>query len=171
MNRPHLSIHTKRLQLRHATANDAGFFFELMNDPDWLKFIGDRNINNHRDAEHYILNNTQPAYERDGMGMYVVMLGDIAIGLCGLNQRKHLTQTDLGFAFLPPYRRAGYALEAATASIALARETLQLAELIAITLPENTPSQRLLTRLGFDFARLLEPDDRGEKLALYHQTL
>ncbi|MEO0576664.1 MAG: GNAT family N-acetyltransferase [Pseudomonadota bacterium] len=166
-----LSIRTDRLHMRHALTSDAAFFCQLMNDPDWLAFIGDRNIHDERAAADYIVNHTQAAYERRGIGMCVVTLDDVPIGLCGLNLRQHLTQVDLGFAFLPDYRRNGYAFEAASASILHARNTLGLQELIAITLPENTISQRLLTRLGFRFARLLEPNEQGEVLALYQQTL
>jgi len=34
-------LETARLRLRTITADDAPFYYELVNDPTWLEFIGD----------------------------------------------------------------------------------------------------------------------------------
>ena len=47
-------LSTERLVLRHLTADDAEFILVLMNDPDWLRYIGDRGIRTADDARGYI---------------------------------------------------------------------------------------------------------------------
>ena len=47
-------LQTDRLILRHLTADDAEFVFELVNDPAWLRFIGDRGVRTLDDARDYI---------------------------------------------------------------------------------------------------------------------
>src|SRR2546428_4777063 len=37
-------IETDRLILRHQTIDDASFILELLNDPSWLQYIGDRGV-------------------------------------------------------------------------------------------------------------------------------
>ena len=37
-------IETKRLTLREITTDDAAFILDLLNDPSFLQFIGDRGV-------------------------------------------------------------------------------------------------------------------------------
>ena len=48
------TIFTQRLCIREVTIEDAAFILELFNTPDWLRFIGDRQIHTLSDAEKYI---------------------------------------------------------------------------------------------------------------------
>lgn len=45
---------TKRLILNELSLNDEVFITELLNTPEWIKFIGDRNIRTQEDARGYI---------------------------------------------------------------------------------------------------------------------
>ena len=47
-------LQTERLNLRHLTPEDAPFILELVNDPGWIRFIGDRFVRNEDDAGRYI---------------------------------------------------------------------------------------------------------------------
>ena len=56
---------TNRLVLESLTLADANFMFELLNTAEWLRFIGNRNINTLEDATAYIqkiINNTAIHY-------------------------------------------------------------------------------------------------------------
>jgi hypothetical protein len=52
-----------------------------------------------------------------------------------------MTDVDLGFAFLQRFWGAGYALEAATATVAFARDALRLRRIVAITTPTTVASR------------------------------
>ena len=102
-------LETERLLLREITIEDAYFLFQLMNDPDWLQFIGDRNIVSIKAAEDYISNKLQPSYAKFGFGFYLTSLKEenFPIGICGLVKRPALEHVDIGFAFMPEFRKKG----------------------------------------------------------------
>ena len=97
-----------------------------------------------------------------GFGMWLVSRKSDgrAIGMAGLVKRDFLKHVDLGYAFLPAGRGAGYATEAASAVVDYARERFGIRRLAAIVSPANHASIRVLERLGFNPAgRVKFPDD------------
>lgn len=148
---------TARLVLRPLTTDDAAFILALLNDPDWLRFIGDRKIRSHEDAARYIADGPQAMRARHGFALdAVVRKADGAtMGLCGLIKRDSLDDVDLGFAFLPAYRGEGYAREAAQATLEHGEREFALRRVAAITSPDNVRSIRLLESLGFVFQRTI----------------
>ncbi len=164
-------LETERLILREFVIEDAPFMLKLVNDPSWLKYIGDRNVHSIEDAEQYVLNGALKSYATLGFGFYVVVWkhSQLLIGTCGLTKRDFLDIPDFGFAFLPEFTGKGYAFEAAEATLAYAGSALGIKELAAITLPLNTRSIRLLLKLGFAFKKSLFED--REQLDLYRITL
>ena len=110
-------LETERLALRRLTLDDAEFIFRLVNEPSWLRFIGDKNVRNLDDARNYLRTGPLDMYERFGFGMFLVERkhDGVAVGACGLLKRDTLPDPDIGYAFLPEYWGKGYALEAASA--------------------------------------------------------
>lgn len=143
--------------MRELQAGDAPFILRLVNEPAWLRFIGDRGIRTLDDARAYLANGPVAMYRRCGFGLWLVELKATGtpIGLCGPIRRDTLPDVDLGFALLPEYWGQGYAHEAAAATIACAKTTLALPRLVAITAPDNHASQGLLKKLGFTYERTL----------------
>ena len=68
------------------STDDAEFMLQLMNEPSWLLFIGDRGVRTLDDARAYILNGPIAMYARLGFGFYIVEQkdGQLPIGTCGL---------------------------------------------------------------------------------------
>ncbi len=149
---------TPRLRLRRVAARDADFILELLNEPDFIRFIGDKGVRTIHAARRYILDGPLASYRRHGFGLYLVELKETGapIGICGLVKRDSLEDVDVGFAFLQRFRGQGYAFEAAAASLAHAREDLGLARVVAITAPDNEASIRLVEKLGLRFDRMVE---------------
>jgi [ribosomal protein S5]-alanine N-acetyltransferase len=143
---------TGRLTLRWLTLDDAPFILALLNDPGWLRFIGDKHVRTLDDARRYITDVQLAKYAELGFGMNLVSrrADGAALGVCGLVKRPALPHVDLGFAFLPEHRAQGYAREAAAAVLAHAQATLGLGCVLAITTSDNERSMRLLAALGFD---------------------
>ena len=141
---------TRRLILRPVELTDAPFIFELVNDPSFLRFIGDKNVRNLDDARGYIEKGPRASYARHGFGLWLVQtkLGHHPIGLCGLVKRDTLADVDIGFAFLPDGRGQGYAFEAASWTLAQARDVFGLRRVVAIASPDNEASATLLQRIG-----------------------
>lgn len=162
-------ISTARLRLRELEAGDAAFILELLTDPSWIRYIGDKGIRTLDGAQRYIDDGPRQMYRRLGFGLYLVELlatGE-PTGICGLIRRDALEDVDLGFAFLPRFRGHGYAIEAASAVMCHARDVLAIPRLVAIVTADNERSTRLLVRLGFAFERTIRLSKDGEELALY----
>jgi RimJ/RimL family protein N-acetyltransferase len=158
---------TPRLLLRPFTFDDAAFIVALLNDPDWIRFIGDRNVRSVTDAEKYLENGPMRMEAEHGFSLYAVELRDehAVVGMCGLIQRKDLADVDLGFAFLPAARGKGYATESAAATLAWAFAHHGLPRVVAFTDPANVASGGVLTKIGMRYQGLKPYGD--EQVAFY----
>lgn len=157
-------LSTERLRLRLITADDAAFYYELVNDPTWLEHIGDKGIRSIEAARSAIIDGPIAMQARYGHSLYVMERKNdgLALGLCGLIKRDTLPDADIGYAIRPAHFGQGYTYEAAQAVVALAREQLGFKRLMGITNPGNINSINLLQKLGLRFveATRLPPDDR-----------
>jgi RimJ/RimL family protein N-acetyltransferase len=162
-------LETDRLTLRWFSTDDAEFILRLLNEPSWLRYIGNRNVKTLDDARAYILKVPVAMYERHGFGLYAVELkdGGAPIGMCGLIKRDSLDAVDIGFALLPEYWGKGYAYESAAAVMAYATGALGLKRVVAITSQDNDSSARLLEKLGMRFERMVIFPDDGAELKLF----
>jgi len=149
-NDPVLS--TERLVLRHLDFDDAPFVLELVNEPGWLQYIGDKGVRSLDDAKRYLQTGPLSSYERFGFGLYKIERREdhVSLGMCGLLKRDALEHPDIGFALRAEHAGRGYALEAASATLQHAK-ALGMDRLLAITTPKNHASQKLLRKLGFRF--------------------
>ena len=166
-------IETERLVLRRLSPDDAEFIVELLNQPSFLRYIGDKEVRNNEDAVRYIQNGPVASYERFGFGLYLVELREteVPIGICGLLKRDSLPDVDVGFAFLPDYWSLGYAFESAAAVMTYGREVLGLRRIVAITSLDNDASIRLLEKLGLRFERLLKLSEDQAEVRLFGSTV
>src|SRR5262249_33846617 len=116
-------LETQRLTIRHLVEDDAAFILELLNEPAFIQYIGDRGVRTSEDAVQYILNGPVASYARNGFGLYAVELKDshVPIGMCGLLKRDSLDDVDIGFAYLERFRGQGYGYEAAAAMMEYGR--------------------------------------------------
>ena len=108
-------LETERLILRQFTTDDAGFILEQLNEPSWIQNIGDRKIRTLDDARAYIVNGPRASYEKNGFGLWLIVLKETgeSIGMCGLIKRDGLEDVDIGYALFPRFWSRGYAHEAA----------------------------------------------------------
>jgi RimJ/RimL family protein N-acetyltransferase len=160
---------TERLVLRELCIDDAVFILQLVNEPSWLRFIGDKGIKTLEAARNYILKGPVEMYARLGFGLWLVELkeGSIPVGICGLIKRESLKDIDIGFAFLPAYWRRGYAFESASAAMAYGKKALELKRIVAVMSPDNYASDRLLEKLGFRFERMVRLPGDAPEIRLY----
>lgn len=161
---------TERLIIREQTEADAPFIYKLMNSEGWLKNIGDRNIKTTEDAAAYIRNGAMKSYAEHGFGFFLVTLKDgTPVGLSGLARRDTLEHVDIGFAFMPEHEGKGYGYESASAVMELARGAHQLPAVAAITVKENTPSIKLIEKLGLTFSRMIDFPGDDEQIMLFER--
>jgi RimJ/RimL family protein N-acetyltransferase len=152
------ALETERLILRRLTAADAEFVMELVNEPAFIRNIGDKGVRNLQDAVGYITSGPIASYAQHGFGLYRVELKDsgVLVGMCGLLKRDTLEHPDIGFAFLKRHWGQGYAYESASAVMRYAREVLGLPRIVAITAPDNEGSRRVLEKIGMRLEKMID---------------
>lgn len=162
-------LDTQRLTLRRLSYDDAEFILRLLNDPDFIRFIGDKGVRTLEDARGYLRTGPLASYERFGFGLFRVDLrdGGVPIGMCGLLKREVLADVDIGFAYLPEYRSKGYAFEAASAIASYAYSTHGLTRLAGVTKPDNFGSMRILEKLGLRRVGTVRISDDGPEDHLF----
>jgi RimJ/RimL family protein N-acetyltransferase len=164
---------TQRLRLRRFTLDDAPFIVQLTNTDGWLRFIGDRNTKTEELAKQYLQNSAFKSYEMYGYGLSMVELKDThtPLGMCGILHRDTLPHPDIGFALLPDFEGKGYAFEIATGLLQHATNALSINELMAIVVPDNNRSVKLLEKLGMGLVKKFRFEGKDEELLLYKKTL
>ncbi|AKF86331.1 hypothetical protein MFUL124B02_24905 [Myxococcus fulvus 124B02] len=162
-------VETERLVLRRVTHEDAAFILGMLNEPAWLRFIGDRGVRTLEGAHDYITNVPLTQYAQLGYGLYLVegRQDGVPMGLCGLLKRDSLEHPDIGFAFKPAYWSQGYAREAAEAVLRHAREDHGIARVAAIVSKDNVSSIKLLEKMGLRFERHMRLPGATEEISLY----
>lgn len=160
---------TARLDLRELTPDDAEFMLAFLNDPDFIRHVGDRGVRTLHAAREYIVKGPMQSYARNGFGLYLVELRATRekLGICGLVRREGLADIDIGFGFLPQYRSQGYAIEAAMAAMTQASDDLGLERVVAITSQDNDRSANVLRKLGFEFEKLIRFPGEEKEIRLY----
>src|SRR5215213_2659832 len=122
-------LETERLIIREISESDDAFMLDLLNQPSFIKYIGDRHVRNLEQSREFIENRYRASYRNNGFGLYAVELKaefadredsaqeirNPVIGICGFVRRDTLPDADIGFAFLPQFERKGYAFESAAA--------------------------------------------------------
>jgi len=161
-------VETDRLALRRLTHADAPFLVRLLNDPSFLRFIGDRGVRSEEDAIRYLDGGPLASYREHGFGLYLVASrpGGTPVGICGLLKRETLSDVDLGFAFLPEFWSRGYATESARAVLEHGR-SLGIDRIVAVTTADNSGSVHVLQKLGLRASGTVKLSKNGPELLLF----
>lgn len=162
-------LQTPRLNLRPFTLADAGHVVQLLNQPSFIRFIGDRGVRTVADAEKYLAEGPLKSYGQNGFGLGCVEETATLtfVGMCGLIKRPELEDVDIGYALLPEFWGQGYATEACAAVLAYAHYTLKLKRLVAIVSPDNAASIRVLEKIGLTFERTMVWSHDNSTLNVY----
>ncbi len=182
-------LETERLVLREVEASDDAFMLDLLNQPSFIRYIGDRGVRDLAQSRDFIESRYRASYRDNGFGLYAVELkpehstgndsteevrnpkfeirNPIVVGICGFVRRDTLPDADIGFAFLPEFERKGYAFESASAVMDYGRNVLGLKRILAITSLDNDSSIKLLGKLGFKFEGVVKLGSDAEEVKLF----
>jgi [ribosomal protein S5]-alanine N-acetyltransferase len=162
-------LQTERLELRELSLADDEFILELLNEPGFLRHIGDKGVRSLADAREYITQGPRESYGRFGFGLYLACLAgrDEPVGICGLLKRDTLPDVDVGFAFLSRHWSKGYATESAAAMLDYGKRRIKLKRIVAITAPENHGSIAVLEKIGLRFERMVRLGTDAQALKLF----
>jgi [ribosomal protein S5]-alanine N-acetyltransferase len=144
-------ITTARLRLRSFTRDDAEAAHRVYGDPDVMRFI---EVGRPAAALQATLAMIDAYIEHErvhGYSFYAVIearTGDL-IGDAGLYRRnRDVPEIELGYTLGKQWWGRGYATEAARACLELGFERHGLDEIVALAIPDNHASVRVLEKLG-----------------------
>ena len=148
-------LQTPRLYLRQWRASDFPVFAQINADPEVMRYFPKVLSSKLSDT---IAHKCQQLIEKNGWGFWAVSLKDCAsetdnfIGFVGLNHTHadmpFAPSVEIGWRLHKDYWGQGYATEAAQAALQFAFEELKLSEVVAFTAVINTPSQKVMQRIG-----------------------
>jgi RimJ/RimL family protein N-acetyltransferase len=153
------TLRTPRLLLRQWRDEDITAFVELSTDPEVMEYL--RPLPDRASGEHWAVR-ARAHWEEHGFGQWVVEIPGEAgfIGIVGLNAITYTAPftpaVEIAWRLARPFWGRGYATEAARAALDYGYNTLELAEIVAVTVPDNWRSRRVMERLGM--TRTLEDD-------------
>ncbi len=141
---------TQRLRLRRMQEADAPFILELLNEPLFHRFIGDKGVRNLEDACNYMRTGPMASYAEHGFGLFLVerKVDAVPVGMCGLLKRASMEDVEIGFAFLARFSGQGFATEAGQTVMRLARDEFGLKRVAAIADIDNDASANVLRKIG-----------------------
>ena len=144
-------IQTERLQLRGWRSADVEPFAALNADPQVMQYFP--KTLSHRESESFI-SRVNTHFDQHGFGLWAVEVRDVApfIGFVGLaipRFEAHFTPcVEIGWRLAAQYWNRAYATEAARAVLKFAFDTLRLQEVVALTVPANIASRRVMEKIG-----------------------
>ena len=164
---PNLYLETERLIIRPFQLEDVEAAYQLNLDPEVSRYTSDGGVVPKEEIERRIVEDVLGDYQKHGFGRLAVELKEEGkfIGFTGLKYLEDLGEVDLGYRFMRPYWGMGIATESGRACLDLGFRILGLDRIIAMVLPENTGSIRVLEKLGFQYEK--EMMDEGNWVKIY----
>ena len=153
-------LETDRLFLREFDSNDSKNFYELNQNPNVVKFTGDKPFINILEAKSFLENYKD--YKSNGFGRWAVIdkSNSEFLGWCGLKYNPELNETDIGFRFFENYWNKGFATESAKACIEYGFEKLNLKFIVGRAMAENIASIKVLEKIGLRYEKEFNFDER-----------
>lgn len=148
------NLETTRLVLRPFVQDDLDALAEIFADPRVMRYLpAGQGIS--RERTQAALTLYIESWETRGYGLNAVIdkASQKMIGHCGLAQLDHTDEIELAYGFAHSHWGQGFATEAARACLAFGFEALDLEQIVAIVVPENKASQRVLEKLGMQYVR------------------
>ncbi len=144
-------IETERLLLREFTIDDLDELAALRADPEVMKYIGVQDREKVLQRLSYYIS----LYGSHGFGAWGVVHKEQQklIGWCGLMYLENSPEVEVGYGVAKAYWGQGLVTEAAAASLRYGFERAGLKRIVAVALPENTASRRIMEKLGMKYEK------------------
>lgn len=139
-----MNIITERLIIRNFTKDDWQSVYEYTSDSNVMKYLPE-DVLSVEDAKKFVIDNSG-----ENAKYFPVLLKEDQNLIGHIVFHKYFGDHtyEIGWVFNPKYYNKGYASEAAHAILKYGFETMGLHRIIATCQPENTPSYRVMEKIG-----------------------
>lgn len=153
-------IETERLVLRAITYDDKEELFQLHTDPEVQKWTGEPVVESMEEIEEAIAIRHHD-YKTYGFGRLATIEKETSafIGWAGLTYLPEFDKVDIGYRFKKKYWGMGFATEASKAIIDHGFNVLNLDLIIAIAMPGNKASIRVMEKVGMIYDKQAPYDE------------
>ena len=150
-------LETERLYLRVFEESDVNAMSEIHTDEVAMKYIGRGviiNIEQTKEGIEVFIKNQK----ENGYSIWALVEKDSnkVIGHCGFNMLKDKSDIELTYLLAKDHWGKGYATEVAKTTLEYGFEKLKFKRIVALTFPENFPSQNVIRKLG------MKPDGKKD---------
>lgn len=144
-------LETERLILRPMNDGDIERIFTLRKDEQVMRFIREP-VKKREEAKKWIeLVSSRWADEKIGFCSLIEKKSGEFIGWCGLWRLNETDEIEVGYAIAKEFWGKNFAPEAAEAFLEYGFDELNLKKIVAVASPANTPSRRVMEKLGMSY--------------------
>lgn len=166
-------IETERLILRPHRLSDFDTYVDMWADPDVVRFIGGQPFDREQTWSRFL--RTTGCWQHLGFGFFAIEEREtgLFVGEAGFHEMHRNIDPSIegsleaGWALMPTGQGWGYATEAMSAAIGWAQGAFPQRRMTCIIDPDNLPSIRVATRLGFSLLARVSYHDRP--VAIYER--
>ena len=147
-------IETERLLMRKFAPDDLEKLIELRSDDEVAWGIGGAMAQS-REFNEVRLQFAFDCYEKHGFGMMAMIwkrTGEM-FGWSGLQPLQETSEIEVGYGMAKEFWRRGIGLECAQAWLKYGFEAVGLERIVAVALPENIGSWRIMEKCGMKFEK------------------
>lgn len=143
-------LETDRLILRPLEEKDVDAIFAMRSDVEVMRFI--REPQNRNESVSWVkLVSSRWETEQIGFCAVIDKETDKFLGWCGIWKLKETDELEVGYAIEKKFWKKGYATEAAAECLRYAFEKLNADVIVAVALPANAASRRVMEKLGMRY--------------------
>ncbi len=147
-------LETERLAFRRFTIDDLDKLIELRSDEEVIRYLGGNRLQNPEAIEKR-LRAYIDSYEKYGYGVCATIwkkTGEM-IGWSGLMPLEEMNETEVGYGMIKNFWRMGIGYESAIGWLKYAFETVGLERIVALSIPENVGSWRIMEKCGMKYEK------------------
>ena len=148
-----LTIETARLILHPFVADDLDeYHAQIYSDAEVTRYLPG-GAPRPREGTQKVLNFAIQHGEEHGYSLWAVIdkTSEVFLGHCGLVTLQNGVEVELAYAFGTAFWGQGYASEAGRASLRFGFEIAGLEQIIALAVPDNRASQRVMQKIGMHY--------------------
>ena len=145
------TFETERLRLRPPTKDDLDNIFQLGSSTKVMRYISNGKTQTYAEARADLEKRIKASTGIFGYWITEEKETGAFIGWLALKKLDHTNNIEVGYRFLETFWGKGYATEGSKRLLDYAFDTLNLPEVVAIALPENKASIKVMEKLGMSY--------------------
>ena len=146
---------SRGLLWRSLQLGDLNSLIAIWSDPAVTRFLPSRGNPIPQESVRQSLQSFIEHWQQQNYGIWAIVDRDLSqmVGYCGLRYLEELDEVELLYGLARDYWGRGIITQAAKASVSFGFETANLNRIIALVLPENQASKRVIQKVGFDYEK------------------